>query len=146
MTSDTPKAPATRGRKPQDHQQKAGTAAEELEARAEREALLEGLPALTPPNELRFRQRARIKEIVAEAVGRDVLREGDDGIEFDITSDADRARLSALYDIVDMIDQFAQSIALDPDAYVGWAKDKEESHFFAILTQYNEAVGESTGS
>lgn len=143
-----------KGRKPQDHKQKAGTASKDVERLRELDELLADMPELCPPHKLRYRDRARVQEIAAEAVGRGVIvlkddDEGDgenEGIEFDVRREEDRARLRALHDVVAMIDEFAESIALDPEAYTEWSLSKNEEHFFAILTRYDEAVGESNGS
>jgi len=143
-----------KGRKPQDHKQKAGTASKDVERLRELDELLADMPELCPPHKLRYRDRARVQEIAAEAVGRGVIvlkddDEGDgenEGIEFDVRREEDRARLRALHDVVAMIDEFAESIALDPEAYTEWSIGKNEEYFFAILTRYDEAVGESNGS
>lgn len=136
---------STTGRKPQDHKQKKGAASDAIEIKRQRDEMLADMPELRPSHELRFRERARVSQIMAEAVGRGVI-DDEGSVEFDVMREEDRRRLDALLDVAGMIDEFAESIAIDRDAYVEWSREAKADHFFAILSRYYEAVGESTGS
>jgi len=144
MTSTT----STRGRKPSDHQAKAGTAADEREARAANDAVLADMPELVAPTALRMRDRAKIRAVMLHVSTSGVFSDDGEEIELDPTnaSQADLEKIRAMDDLAVEIDEWAESIAIDKTAYAKWAGGKGYDEFFAILNRYNEAVGESNGS
>lgn len=137
-------AETARGRKPQDHQQSNKDA---HEARLERDEFLADLPALVPPHRLRFRDRARIRSIMLDAVASgafDGLSDKDEDSDEFTPEDAETVK--KMDDICIQIDDFAQSIAEDEAAYDEWSRGKGYNEFFAILSMYDQALGESNGS
>ncbi len=134
-------AAPTGAKKPQDRKP---TAAAQLEATLSDDELLADLPELKAPGRLRLRQRNVIMAIALrlnEFVGDE---EDSDGEGFSI--DEDDPRLPQLLDILADIDEFAESIAVDPKAYAEWAEGKDYDVFTALLQRYASAVGESDAS
>lgn len=146
MTNDTKPDPGTKApKKPQDRKSKAEDI---LEAEIEREDLLAGMPALKPPTKLRLAQRNRLSILLMDS-GLADLDEGEDpdaDEDFDPRNPAHREKIKDLLGIAAGIDEFAESIALDPVAYAAWAEGKDADVFLAILAVYQSAVGESSGS
>jgi hypothetical protein len=70
------------------------------------------------------------------------LEANDVGIHIDV----DDPRMPLLLDVLADIDEFAESIAADKDAYVEWSLGKGYDVFSALLSRYSSAVGESTAS
>lgn len=60
--------------------------------------------------------------------------------------EADDPRMAQLLDVLADIDEFAESIAIDPEAYVEWSYGKGYEVFTALLSKYSSAVGESSAS
>ena len=122
-------------RVPDDHKAKAPTAAEEREAAASDDELLADMPALRPAHQLRVRHRNRILRIALKFMP--FMPEGG---EFEI--DIKNPKTADLLDIFGEVDDFAESIAEDPDAYATWAQGASYEQFSAILSRYSRAVGE----
>ncbi|UOR02060.1 hypothetical protein MUN77_01630 [Leucobacter allii] len=121
------------------------TAAAELEAELNDEELLADMPELRSPARLRMRHKNRLLALAT----RMHKRLGAKGVK---VKDG-RAKLTmddmlGMLDICAEIDEFAESIAIDRDAYEEWAEANSDNHaaFIAILMRYQEAMGESTGS
>lgn len=131
-----------RGKSPQDHKQKEGTAAEQDERQAVRDELLEDMPALIEPHELRMSDRARLDEILLDADAEGAFEDVAEGDELDPDDKRDYDRIKAFNRLAARVDQFAESIAKDPAAYSKWSGGKRHNHMFAILARYQEGVGE----
>jgi hypothetical protein len=121
-------------RAPQDHR----SPAEEPEV--EDDALLADMPELIPPTKLRPRKRNGIFKLALKL--RDQIG---DATDLDFNS-LDGATLGAVLDVFAEVDEFAETIAVDPAAYVEWAGSASYDQFAAILGRYASAVGESGGS
>lgn len=136
-------AETNRGRKPQDHQQ---SNKEAHEARLERDAYLADMPELVPPHRLRFRERARIRAIMLDAIASGAFDGTDSRVDDSELTPEDAETIKKMDDLCVMIDEFAQSIAIDESAYDEWSRGKGYNEFFAVLSLYDEALGESNGS
>ncbi|WP_230671038.1 hypothetical protein [Rathayibacter sp. Leaf248] len=123
-------------RVPEDHKTKAPTAAERRESDAEQDELLAGMPALRPPHRLRARQRSRIMRIALKFMP--FMPDDDSGFDIDVKD----PRMADLLDIFSDVDDFAESIAEDPAAYVEWAEGASYDQLSALLSRYSSAVGE----
>jgi hypothetical protein len=123
-------------RVPDDHKSKSPTAAEQRDIDAEQDELLADMPALRPPHRLRARQRSRVLRIALKFMP--FMPE--DGGAFDL--DVKDPRMADLLDIFSDVDDFAESIAEDPEAYVRWAESASYDQLSAILSRYSSAVGE----
>lgn len=126
--------PAT-AKKPQDHK------APVVAAVIPEDELLATLPELASPLKLRLRQRNRLMKLALSL--RSLVPEGAEEIDTDNLADEDLVRL---LDVLADVDEFAESIAVDKEAYVAWAQAASYEHFTAILGRYSSAVGESSGS
>lgn len=112
---------------------------EEFDALAQEEALLSDLPPLKPVSEYRPRDRARIT-----ATAMQVERFTKAGV---IDTD-DPNQIAEIYNVLADFDELAESLALDPEAYVAWSQ-RHSAHLdvlFALLTRLSRAVGEVTAS
>lgn len=129
-------------KKPSDR--KPSTTAAQREQRQEENAVLKGMPKLLPPTELRLRQRNEVTLLLARL---SQLADEDGTINID-TADMASPRVKALLDLLAEADEFAESIAEDPEAYRKWAVAKSTSYqqFATIITRYGRAVGESISS
>lgn len=110
--------------------------------------LLADMPELKAPTRLRIGESNRIMKLMVRvrSLIPDTAEEGADGAaEFDIDTLADED-FDKLLDMLDGVDKFAESIALDPAAYVSWAEGKSIQHFMGLLNRYSSAVGESSSS
>jgi hypothetical protein len=110
--------------------------------------LLADLPELKAPGRLRIGESNRIMKLMVRV--RDLIPDdadqGEDGsASFDLKSLADED-FDKLLDMLDGVDKFAESIALDPAAYVAWSEGKGIEHQMALLNRYSSAVGESSSS
>jgi hypothetical protein len=126
---------STPTKKPADHKK---PAAELHDAALEREELLAGMPELKPAHRLRIRDRNRIASIIFKSPLFERERQGGD--------DMSAEDIDAMLELAAQIDEFAESIAVDADAYAEWAAGKDHQTFFAILDVYASAVGESNSS
>jgi hypothetical protein len=128
-------------KKPQDRKP---TAAETLESELNQDELLADLPELKAPARLRLRERNVILKLAINL--RSLMDEGDESESASINIDEDDARMPLLLDVLADIDEFAESIAVDKDAYVEWSLNKDYETFSALLMRYASAVGESSAS
>lgn len=139
-----------RGKKPEDHQSPAGNAAKQRDAAQHEAELLEDLPELKPALRLRIGERNRLDEIMLDAHASGLFGRGDDedtdGFDLDLENPEDIEKVKQLNRLCEAIDQWSESIAVNPDAYAEWAGGKTHDHYFAILNRYQGAKGESTGS
>lgn len=108
-----------------------------LENELRTEELLADLPELRPPHRLRLRHRNQIILVVARAEESGAI----DAISSGSTS------LSSFTPVMNMlaeIDEFAESIAEDKEAYAEWAEKNATNYdaFLAIMNRYSRAVGE----
>ncbi|MFD5864355.1 hypothetical protein ACFWGP_05350 [Agromyces sp. NPDC127015] len=136
--SNTTKPTAKPGRQPADRKT---TAAELHEAELANEELLVDMPTLKPPHQLRIREKNRVYKLLFSS--------GFISDTGDITITDDKSVLEQLPSMLDMaadVDDFAESIAVDKQAYAAWSEGKDFDVFFAILNRYASAVGESTSS
>lgn len=60
--------------------------------------------------------------------------------------EADDPRMPLMLDVLADVDEFAESIAVDKEAYVEWSLGKGYEVFSALLSRYASAVGESIAS
>lgn len=133
--------PPAGAKKPQD--KKPSQAAIEREQIVDEDRALADMPALYGPHELRIRERNRLMAIVVRLHA----LANDDG-ELDVDMEADSPEARELLDVIADADDFAESIAVDKDAYIAWARSPRAGYeqFTAILTRYGRAVGESSSS
>ena len=101
--------------------------------------LLADLPKLKRPEKLRIRERNRLMAIVLRFD--DLRLEVGDVIDEDDDTPASREKSLAVLDVVADIDDFAESIARDPEAYADWSADQRPDAFLAILNRYSVALG-----
>lgn len=118
---------------------------EKLDQDALMAELLGDLPELTPAYRLRARQRAGFDRLKMHATVGGVFT-GDGILTFDMTKPGDVKRYDAFLEFVAEIDEWAESIAYDQDAYAEWSAGKTGEHFMAIFMDYQVALGESRGS
>ena len=116
---------------------------EELEAKELRAELLADMPSLRPAHKFRLRHRNAFKNLTFEALKKGVF-EGD--LNYDMSKPEDIERYQAMQSFVESIDEWAESVADDPDAYAEWAEGKTEETFIALFVTYREALGESSSS
>jgi hypothetical protein len=106
-------------------------ALEVLDAKLSDDEILADLPKLKPATHLRIRERNVLLALVMRA---DVTSKEAEG------KDAFAEQMSAL-DLMSGIDDFAESIAFDKDAYVSWSEGQGHEAFLAILNRYSSALG-----
>lgn len=102
----------------------------ELERKLGDDEILADMPALKPAEKLRIRERNRLLRLVMLA---------DDASSNENATERE-TQLAAL-ELMAGIDEFAESIALNPDAYVAWAEGQGHETFIAILNRYATALG-----
>jgi hypothetical protein len=128
-------------KQPQDHKP---TAEERLEEALSADELLADLPELKAPEKLRIRDRNKVYTIL---LGSGLI---DDDGDVDLGDAEDKKldfeKVTKTFEMAAQVDEFAESIAKDPDAYIAWSEGKGHEVFFALLTRYASAVGESAGS
>jgi hypothetical protein len=117
----------------------------ELEQKELREELLAGLPALRPARRFRLGHRNAFTNLTLDAVKSGAF-EGDGALEFDMSNKEDIERLQKLNDFVASIDEWAETIADDPDEYAAWSEGKTQEVFMALYTTYRDELGESSSS
>lgn len=139
-----------RGKKPADHQAPKGTAAKSRDTQELETELLADMPDLKPALRLRIGERNRLSEILLDAYASGLFGRSDDdsaeGFDLDLDNPEDLAKYKQLNRLCEDIDAWAESIAIDSEAYAEWAGGKQHDTYFAILNRYQEAQGESTGS
>lgn len=120
-------------------------AAEEVDRELSDEELLADLPALRPPHRLRLRHKNRIMGLFLKARREGLLEklEGGDDKEKD-----DLSTLEPVFKLLEDVDDFAESIAEDEEAYIAWAEANSDNYpaYMAIMNRYVSAVGESKSS
>jgi hypothetical protein len=117
---------------PADHKPSAAELAHDAElADAE---LLGDMPELKAPHKLRIRDRNRLMRLVLESE----LLDGDAPEPGAEPSTEDTLTMLTL---IEGIDEFAESIAVDPVAYIEWAEGKDYDAFLAIMNRYAVALG-----
>lgn len=92
--------------------------------------ILADLPELKDPIKLRIRERNVLLELVMRA----------DAMSKDENADEVAAKMAAL-DLMAGIDEFAETIATDKNAYVEWAEAQSYDAFLALLNRYSAALG-----
>lgn len=108
------------------------------DAEAEENELLADMPALTAPEKLRIRHKNRLKRIsIAAAPTLDRVREARERGEEPGTELVEMVLV-----ITEEIDDFAESIADDPEAYAEWSGGKDTEHMMALFSRYMRASGE----
>lgn len=110
--------------------------ADALEHDLELEDHLAGVPELKAPARLRRRDRNKVVAILNALSRRGVLG--------DASTLSNEDRIDAFMDMAADIDEFAESIALDHDAYVEWSVENADNieAFMAIFEKYSSSVGE----
>lgn len=106
------------------------TAIESLDEKLRDDEILADLPELKDPIKLRIRERNTLLELVMRA---DVMTKDENADEVD-------AKMAAL-ELMAGIDEFAESIAVDKNAYVEWAEVQGYDAFLALLNRYSAALG-----
>lgn len=116
------------------------TAEEAHEANLEVDELLADMPELIAPERLRLRHRNRLMGIF--------LRADADGTLMGGGEVRDPKKLESMLNMLGEVDEFAESIALDKEAYAEWSIANGDNYnvFSALLQRYASAVGESAGS
>lgn len=124
-----------------------GTAAEELETKLNVDELLEDMPELRAPHRLRLRHKNALKTLAARVGARaaslpETIKKSAGG--FDLKTE----EMLLFLDLAAEIDEWAESIAVDKEAYELWAEARQDdpAPFLAIMNRYMDAVGESNGS
>ena len=110
--------------------------ADSVEATLTLEERLAGIPDLIPPHRLRVKHRNKIRSIFLNLERKGVFES--EGVE--IRED----RIEDFMAVIEDVDEFAESIAYDHEAYVDWASDNGNNvdAFAAILEHYMAALGE----
>lgn len=106
------------------------TAIESLDEKLRDDEVLADLPELKEPIKLRIRERNVLLELVMRA---DLMSKADGADEL--------AEKMAALDLMAGIDEFAESIAVDKNAYVEWAEKQGYDAFLALLNRYSTALG-----
>jgi len=115
----------------------------EQEQKELREELLADLPPLRPAITFRMRHRNDFQNLLLDAAKSGAFDEDTEGpLEYDETRKEDIERLQKLNEFVAQIDEWAETIAEDPEAYAVWAQGKTHDHFMALFMQYRDALGE----
>jgi hypothetical protein len=119
----------------------------EQEQKALRKELLVDLPALRPAITFRMRHRNDFADLLLDAAKSGAFDENTDGpLEFDEKRVGDIERLQKLNRFIECIDEWAETIAEDPEAYDLWSQGKTHDHFMALFIEYRDALGESRSS
>lgn len=120
------------------------SAADELEKEISDEELLADLPELRSPERLRIRHRNRIMSAYFKAERNGLISDSEEGEDEDLKGE----KLEVMFEFLADVDDFAESIAIDLDAYVEWAEKNSSNYpaYMALMRRYVSAVGESNGS
>lgn len=116
---------------------------QEQEAAELRKELLADMPPLRPARRFRLGHRNAFHNLSLEALK---SRAFDGDMEFNMDKPEDIERFQNLQKFVESIDEWAESIADDPEAYTLWSEGKTEEHFLALFAEYKDALGESQRS
>lgn len=104
-------------------------AEKELEAVLADDELLADMPELKAPEKLRIRERNRLLALVLQAD------------EMNSRSLTGKEQQVAALDLMAGIDEFAESIAKNQDAYIEWSEGRNYEAFLAIMNRYATALG-----
>lgn len=115
-----------------------------LEAAAEEAEYLSDLPPLVPAHRFRIGQRHSFDNLLLEAKKSGAFDR--DEMEFDLDKPEDIEDFQKLTAFIASIDVWAESIAINRDAYIEWSQGKREDHFLALFKKYKRELGESRGS
>ena len=106
------------------------SALEVLDEKLRDEEILADLPELKEPIKLRIRERNVLLELVMRA---DQMSKAEDADEV--------ATKMASLDLMAGIDEFAETIAVDKNAYIEWSEKQGYDAFLALLNRYSAALG-----
>ncbi|KJL39907.1 hypothetical protein [Microbacterium trichothecenolyticum] len=114
-----------------------------------RRALLAELPELRPAHRFRLGHRNAFHNLSLEAMKSGAFDR--ETLDYDLTKPEDIEDFQKLQKFVESIDDWAESIAVDVDAYVEWSErvgngDSAEETFMALFSTYQADLGESRGS
>lgn len=115
-----------------------GTSERTRDTDLEQETLLLDMPRLKSPERLRIGEKNVLMNLVLDS---DLMNRLSD-TDGEMTPEETRSALS----LIAGVDEFAESIAENRDAYVKWAEGKDYDVFVAILTRYTSALGKSESS
>ncbi len=101
-----------------------------LDEKLRDDEVLADLPELKEPIKLRIRERNVLLELVMRA---DIMAKAEGADEVD-------AKMAAL-DLMAGIDEFAETIAVDKNAYIEWSEKQSYDAFLALLNRYSAALG-----
>lgn len=118
---------------------------DQLENDATEADALAGLPELLPAHRFRARHRVNFQNLQLEALKSGVFG-GDGALEFDTSTPEGIERYQALLDFIATVDEWAETIAIDADAYADWAAGKDYNSFIALFVKYQRELGESSRS
>ena len=116
-----------------------------LDKELDSEELLADLPELRAPHQLRLRHRNRLILLVAKAHDRGLFKSPEEAEKAKASGTlGDVAEIEVMLDLLAEVDEFAESIAVDPEAYAAWATKNSDNMepFMAILSRYAVSVGE----
>lgn len=111
------------------------TALELLDDKLRNDELLADMPELKDPIKLRIRERNALLELVIRA----------EKITKDENADDVDVKMAAM-NLMAGIDEFAESIAVDKNAYVEWSVEQEYESFMALLSRYSASLGKPNSS
>lgn len=98
--------------------------------------LLSDMPELRAPEKLRVRHRNQLARLAMKLASANIHE------AVEKNKDLTDEQVDIMLDVMADIDDFAESIAYDADAYADWSAGKELKHFMAIFDRYASAVGE----
>jgi hypothetical protein len=100
------------------------------EAELSEDELLADMPKLAAPLKLRIKQRNALVKLVMQA----------ESFQKDNSDDETASKLVIL-DLIGGVDEWAESIAFDQEAYVDWAQGRGHETFLALMNRYSVALG-----
>ena len=103
---------------------------EVLDEKLRDDEVLADLPELKDPIKLRIRERNILLELVMRA---DQMSKAEDADEVS-------TKMASL-DLMAGIDEFAETIAVDKNAYIEWSEKQSYDAFLALLNRYSAALG-----
>lgn len=106
------------------------SALEVLDEKLRDDEVLADLPELKDPVKLRIRERNILLELVMRA---DQMSKAEDADEVS-------TKMASL-DLMAGIDEFAETIAVDKNAYIEWSEKQGYDAFLALLNRYSAALG-----
>ncbi len=126
----------------------------DLERREQIEELLKDLPTLRDPKRFRIRHRNAFHRLFQSAQKSGILDDladarGEDGtVDLDVTEAEALDITLRLTEFIADIDEWAETIADDPEEYAAWAESHSDDVdvFMALFSRYQEALGESNSS